>query len=64
MNPETAPSKTGFAGAKSVWDDLQVAHVAQVQFIHTVVYHCHHLFGKLSLILCRRVHSFLGIAGT
>ncbi|KAH6696678.1 hypothetical protein DL95DRAFT_478368 [Leptodontidium sp. 2 PMI_412] len=36
MNPETAPSKTGFAGAKSVWDDLQVAHVAQVQFIHTV----------------------------
>ncbi|KAH8672235.1 hypothetical protein BGZ61DRAFT_428065 [Ilyonectria robusta] len=36
MDPEKAPSKTGFAGAKSIWEDLQVAHVAQVQFIHRV----------------------------
>lgn len=51
MNPETAPSKTGFAGAKSVWDDLQVAHVAQVQFIHTVVCHPHHYINAPLLIL-------------
>ncbi|KAI9148944.1 Fumarate reductase 2 [Paramyrothecium foliicola] len=36
MNPDLAPSKTGLYGAKSRWDDLQVAHVAQVQFIHGV----------------------------
>ncbi|KAM0332306.1 hypothetical protein ACHAQA_002582 [Verticillium albo-atrum] len=36
MNPELAPSKTGIAGATTVWEDLQVAHVAQVQFIHGV----------------------------
>jgi tyrosinase len=37
MTPETAPSKTGLYGAKTRWEDLQVAHVAQVQFIHAVV---------------------------
>ncbi|KAI6350725.1 hypothetical protein MCOR25_010440 [Pyricularia grisea] len=30
------PSKTGFAGARTRWDELQAMHVAQVQFIHVV----------------------------
>ncbi|KAF6802798.1 amino acid transporter [Colletotrichum musicola] len=36
MDPAQAPSKTNYAGSKSRWDELQVAHIAQVQFIHTV----------------------------
>ncbi|EFQ35939.1 hypothetical protein CGRA01v4_06143 [Colletotrichum graminicola] len=36
MDPAQAPSKTGFAGSKSRWHELQVAHIAQVQFIHSV----------------------------
>lgn len=37
MNPDMAPAKTGLFGSKSRWDEIQVTHVAQVQFIHTVV---------------------------
>ncbi|RAH68073.1 tyrosinase family protein [Aspergillus aculeatinus CBS 121060] len=36
MNPVLAPAKTGTYGSKSRWDELLVAHVAQVQFIHVV----------------------------
>ncbi|KAK2011781.1 Di-copper centre-containing protein [Colletotrichum eremochloae] len=36
MDPAQAPSKTGYAGSRSRWDELQVAHIAQVQFIHAV----------------------------
>ncbi|TDZ15806.1 N-acetyl-6-hydroxytryptophan oxidase ivoB [Colletotrichum orbiculare MAFF 240422] len=36
MDPAQAPSKTNYAGSKSRWDELQVAHIAQVQFIHGV----------------------------
>ncbi|KAK2001440.1 Di-copper centre-containing protein [Colletotrichum falcatum] len=36
MDPAQAPSKTRYAGSKSRWDELQVAHIAQVQFIHVV----------------------------
>ncbi|KZL66551.1 amino acid transporter [Colletotrichum tofieldiae] len=36
MDPTQAPSKTHYAGAKTRWDELQVAHIAQVQFIHGV----------------------------
>ncbi|POS74667.1 hypothetical protein DHEL01_v206935 [Diaporthe helianthi] len=31
-----SPSKSQYAGSKTIWGDLQVAHVAQVQFIHVV----------------------------
>ncbi|KAI6263822.1 hypothetical protein MCOR07_010646 [Pyricularia oryzae] len=30
------PSKTGYAGSRTRWDELQAMHVAQVQFIHAV----------------------------
>ncbi|OLN87155.1 Tyrosinase 11 [Colletotrichum chlorophyti] len=36
MDPAQAPSKTNYAGSKTRWDELQVAHIAQVQFIHGV----------------------------
>ncbi|KAK2598235.1 hypothetical protein N8I77_011660 [Diaporthe amygdali] len=36
MDPDMAPAKTGLFGSKSRWDEIQVTHVAQVQFIHTV----------------------------
>ncbi|KAL0934610.1 amino acid transporter [Colletotrichum truncatum] len=36
MDPAQSPSKTNYAGSKTRWDELQVAHVAQVQFIHRV----------------------------
>lgn len=37
MDPVRSPSISQYAGSKSVWGDLQVAHVSQVQFIHRVV---------------------------
>ncbi|KAF4827108.1 Tyrosinase ustQ [Colletotrichum tropicale] len=36
MDPERSPSISQYAGSKTIWEDLQVAHVAQVQFIHRV----------------------------
>ncbi|KAH6686971.1 hypothetical protein F5X68DRAFT_240442 [Plectosphaerella plurivora] len=36
MDPAQAPAQNGYAGSKSRWDELQAAHVAQVQFIHKV----------------------------
>ncbi|TID01370.1 Tyrosinase ustQ [Colletotrichum higginsianum] len=36
MDPAQAPSKTQYAGSRTRWDELQVAHIAQVQFIHGV----------------------------
>jgi hypothetical protein len=37
MDPVRSPSISQYAGSKTAWGDLQVAHVAQVQFIHRVV---------------------------
>lgn len=37
MDPKKAPSKTKYAGSRTRWEELQVTHVAQVQFIHGVV---------------------------
>lgn len=37
MDPVQSPSISQYAGSKTIWGDLQVAHVAQVQFIHRVV---------------------------
>ncbi|KAH7354493.1 hypothetical protein B0T11DRAFT_332315 [Plectosphaerella cucumerina] len=36
MDPKKAPSKTKYAGSRTRWEELQVTHVAQVQFIHGV----------------------------
>ncbi|OHE94369.1 hypothetical protein CORC01_10297 [Colletotrichum orchidophilum] len=36
MDPAQAPSKTGFASSKTRWEELQAAHVSQVEFIHSV----------------------------
>lgn len=36
MDPVQSPSISQYAGSKTIWGDLQVAHVAQVQFVHRV----------------------------
>ena len=50
MNPELAPAKTNTYGSKSRWDELLVAHVAQVQFIHVTVW-------DISAMLKQRQHN-------
>ncbi|KAL8381204.1 hypothetical protein RB595_005471 [Gaeumannomyces hyphopodioides] len=30
------PSKTGYTGSRTRWDELQAMHVAQLQFVHVV----------------------------
>lgn len=37
MDPSQAPAKVGSWGATSRWEELVVAHIAQVRYIHTVV---------------------------
>ncbi|KAG8163087.1 hypothetical protein KVR01_007565 [Diaporthe batatas] len=36
MDPVRSPSISKYSGSKTIWEDLQIAHVAQVQFIHGV----------------------------
>ncbi|KAK1461786.1 hypothetical protein CCUS01_01376 [Colletotrichum cuscutae] len=38
MDPSQAPAKVGSWGATSRWEELVVAHIAQVRYIHTVVH--------------------------
>lgn len=33
----STPSKSGIAGAKTLWDELQYAHIIQVPYVHFVV---------------------------
>jgi hypothetical protein len=72
MDPVQSPSISHYAGSKTIWDDLQVAHVAQVQYIHSVV----RLFGPAGVPTTRlrvvdqgvlfisREHSCRGIGGS
>ncbi|KXH49840.1 hypothetical protein CSIM01_03977 [Colletotrichum simmondsii] len=39
MDPSQAPAKVGSWGATSRWEELVVAHIAQVRYIHTVEPH-------------------------
>ncbi|KAL0943469.1 amino acid transporter [Colletotrichum truncatum] len=62
MDPEQAPAKVGSWGAKSRWEELLVAHVAQVRFIHTVgaLFPWHRWYTKIHEDLLRNECGYTG----
>ncbi|KAG7057420.1 amino acid transporter [Colletotrichum scovillei] len=62
MDPSQAPAKVGSWGATSRWEELVVAHIAQVRYIHTVgaLFPWHRWYTKIHEDLLRNECGYTG----
>ncbi|KAF4823479.1 Tyrosinase-like protein orsC [Colletotrichum tropicale] len=62
MDAEQAPAQVGSWGAKSRWEELLVAHIAQVRYIHTVgaLFPWHRWYTKIHEDLLRNECGYTG----
>ncbi|TDZ19267.1 Tyrosinase-like protein orsC [Colletotrichum orbiculare MAFF 240422] len=62
MDPDQAPARVGSWGARSRWEELLVAHIAQVRYIHTVgaLFPWHRWYTKIHEDLLRNECAYVG----